>query len=307
MPLHLDYRPTTFEDFTGNRPTVNSLIALLEREDNDFPHSLIFTGPSGCGKTTLARIVAKRLDCSDYDLRELNIADFRGIDTIRDIRRQVELKPLGGNARVWILDEVHKLSNDAQNALLKLLEDTPSHVYFLLCTTDPQKLLKTILSRCMEFKVSSLSENRLKRLLRHICVEEKKEVPEEIIKKIAEVSQGHPRMALVVLDKIIDLPETKMEHSIDSVIFEENKAIELCRALIEGKLWKEVSEILKGLKGEDPEQVRRAVLGYCSSVLLNKDDAHAFVVMDQFASPLYDIGFPGLVMACYLAVEGISS
>jgi len=305
MALHLDYRPVSLEGFEGNRPTVEALKSFLERDRKDLPHSLLFTGPSGCGKTTLARIVAGQLECSQYDLRELNIADFRGIDTVRDIRKQVTLHPLGGKSRVWILDEVHQLGNAAQNALLKLLEDTPAHVYFLLCTTDPQKLLKTILSRCTEFKVSPLSENRLIRFLESVCSGERKEVPHAVLEKIAELSQGHPRAALVALDKIIDLPSARMIRSVESAIFEQNKAIELCRALMSKSGWKGVSKILKGLKKEEPESVRRAVMGYCTSVLLNKDDPLAFVVMEQFALPFYDSGFSGLVMASYLAVEGI--
>lgn len=305
MPLHLDYRPKTFDEFIGNKPTAEALKTLLNREKKEIPHSLLFTGPSGCGKTTLARIVAGELNCSDFDLKELNIADFRGIDTVRDIRKQVTLRPLGGDTRVWILDECHKLSNDAQNALLKLLEDTPSHVYFLLCTTDPQKLLKTILSRCTEFKVSALSDNRLFRYLGQICAKEGKKVSREVLERISELSEGHPRASLVALDKVIDLPEKKMLRSVDTAIFEQNKAIELCQALIDKKGWKTVSVILKGLKEEDPERVRRAVLGYCSSVLLNKDSPGAFVIMEQFIIPLYDSGYPGLVMASYIAVEGI--
>ena len=148
--LAVKYRPKRLADFLGNTETVQALRALMEREE--MPHTILFTGPSGTGKTTLARIVARRLQCSEHDLQELNTADFRGIDTIRDVVRNMALCPMSGSCRVWILDEVHQLSKDAQHALLKALEDTPKHVYFLLATTDPAKLLPTIRTRCVTFK-----------------------------------------------------------------------------------------------------------------------------------------------------------
>src|SRR5690606_3369465 len=109
----------------------------------DIPHAMLFTGPSGCGKTTLARILRVKLRCSDNDFQEINAADFRGIDSIRSMRQQVGAAPLGGDSRIWLIDEAHSMTADAQNAFLKLLEDTPRHVYFFLATTDPQKLKKT--------------------------------------------------------------------------------------------------------------------------------------------------------------------
>ena len=306
MALHLTHRPNTLEDFIGNASMIGALESVLSRE-GEIPHAFLFTGPSGCGKTTLARIVATRLGCSEYDFKELNAADFRGIDTIREVRKQVSLRPLGGKCRVWILDECHSLSGDAQNALLKLLEDTPKHVYFMLCTTNPQKLIKTIISRCMEFQVGTLPENRIVRMLEGVVEKEGKTIPKQVLEHIAVICQGHPRRALVALDKVIDLPEEKMMRAVEQSQEEESQVIDLCRALMERKKWVEIAKILKGLKDQEPEQVRRAVLGYCNSVLLNKESPQAYLVMERFMRPLYDTGFPGLTLACYEALDAVGT
>jgi DNA polymerase III gamma/tau subunit len=252
-----------------------------------------------CGKTTLARIAAAQLGCSDMDLVEVDSADFRGIDTVRDIRRQMGLSPLAGSCRVWILDEIHRATVDAMSALLKALEDTPPHVYFMLATTDPQKLLPTILSRCTELKVAPLEEEQIVRLLHRVTKQEGKSVPMPVLKQIAMNSLGHPRAALVMLDKIIDLPEASMNRAVEKAAVEQSQIIDLCRMLMKKANWKQVSGVLKGLKDQAPEDVRRAVLGYCSAVLLSGDEPKAFVVMDAFRAPTYDLGWPGIVMACY--------
>ncbi len=103
MPLHLDHRPKTLKRVVGQGATVAALKAVLDRDD--IPHAFLFHGPSGCGKTTLARIVAKKLGCSEMDIKELNVADVRGIDSVREITRSMMLRPMGGTSRVWILDE----------------------------------------------------------------------------------------------------------------------------------------------------------------------------------------------------------
>ncbi len=142
MGLDLKHRPKSFDRIIGNEDTVEALESYLTKKDLN--HSFLFTGPSGTGKTTLARIVAGELGCEGMDFTEMNSADFRGIDTIRNIRQQMVFPPMEGKNRGWLLDEAHKLSNDAMNSLLKPLEEPPNHVYFFLATTEPQKLITTI-------------------------------------------------------------------------------------------------------------------------------------------------------------------
>lgn len=303
MSLYNKYRPSELSEFFGNESVVLKIESVFSRPQQEIPHAWLFTGPPGTGKTTLARIVAKRLRCSDFDLQELDIGDLRGIDSVRDIRRQMGLSPLQGSCRVWILDECARMTSDAQAALLKSLEDTPSHVYFMLATTDPQRLLKAILSRCMEFQVGPLQEDQLVRLLRTVVRKEEKHVSLDILKSIALNSLGHPRNALVLLDSVIDLAPEQRQKAIEREAAQQNQVIDLCRSLIKGTKWKELSKVLNGLKDQEPESIRRAVLGYCSSVLLNEDSPRAFLVMDAFKAPTYDIGWSGIVLAAYEAVQ----
>jgi DNA polymerase III gamma/tau subunit len=287
-------------DFLGNENTTAALRSMMEREE--IPHTILFTGPSGCGKTTLARIVAKRLKCSKYDLQELNTANFRGIDTIRDVIRNMALCPMSGTCRVWILDEVHQISKDGQHALLKALEDTPKHVYFLLATTDPEKLLPTIRTRCVTFDVKPLSDKLMDVLLKTVIQKEGVDnVPQETIDQIVQDSLGSSRMALSVLDKIINMAPTDMLVAAKQQASQNNAAIDLCRALIGKRPWKEIGKIIQGLD-QEPESVRRAVLGYMQAVLLKGDNPQAYIVLSAFRAPLYDIGKPGLTIAAYESI-----
>jgi DNA polymerase III gamma/tau subunit len=287
-------------DFLGNENTTAALRSMMEREE--IPHTILFTGPSGCGKTTLARIVAKRLKCSEHDLQELNTADFRGIDTIRDVIRNMALCPMSGTCRVWILDEVHQISKDGQHALLKALEDTPKHVYFLLATTDPEKLLPTIRTRCVTFDVKPLSDKLMDVLLKTVIQKEGVDnVPQETIDQIVQDSLGSSRMALSVLDKIINMAPTDMLVAAKQQASQNNAAIDLCRALIGKRPWKEIGKIIQGLD-QEPESVRRAVLGYMQAVLLKGDNPQAYIVLSAFRQPMYDTGKPGLTIAAYESI-----
>lgn len=302
MSLYHRYRPTTFDEVTGNEDLIASLKGTLLQEDP--PHAILFSGPTGCGKTTLSRIVASELGCKGSDFQELDSASYRGIDDIREIRKQSMYMPVEGKCRVWLLDECHKLSNDAMNALLKALEDTPPHVFYILATTDPQKLLPTIRGRCAKFNVSLLNENQLYRLLRKVCRSEEVSIEKEILEQIAQDSEGHPRNALQILEQVMSVDPEKRLAVAKKTAEKQSQTIELCRALIGGAPWKKVAGILSGLKDEDPESIRRAILGYCNSILLKGEDAQAGKVMEQMLEPLYNTGWPGLTFACYAIVCG---
>lgn len=296
------HRPQSLDRVVGNSGTIASLRNMIERKT--LPHSLLFTGPSGCGKTTLARIVTKELQCHDLDYAEINSSSFRGIDTIRDIQRLMNLAPAAGPVRVWLLDEVHKLSNDAQNSALKMLEDTPSHVYFLLCTTDPQKLIKAIITRCTEMPVKALTYDELKMLVERVARKEGLKISAKIVDDLVASAQGSARTLLVLLEKIAHLSEDQQAKAIADKLAEENEAIELCRALIAKKPWRTVTSILQNLKGE-PEEIRWAVLGYAKSVMLKSDQQgayQAYLVADCFRDNFYDSKHAGLVLACYTAI-----
>ena len=301
VSLATKYRPQMLRDFLGNENTTSALRSMMEREE--IPHTLLFTGPSGCGKTTLARIVAKRLKCSEHDLQELNTADFRGIDTIRDVIRNMSLCPMSGTCRVWILDEVHQISKDGQHALLKALEDTPKHVYFLLSTTEPEKLLHTIRTRCVTFDVKPLSDKLMDVLLKTVIQKEGVDnVPQETLDQIVQDSLGSARMALSILDKVVNMDPADMLVAAKQQASQTNVAIDLCRALIGKRPWREISKIIQGLD-QEPESVRRAVLGYASAVLLKSGQPQAYVVLDCFRQDFFTTGKSGLTMSAYAAVS----
>jgi len=308
QPLHLKYRPVSLEEFVGNKGVVSSLKSVLERPDG-VPHSFLFSGPSGCGKTTLARIVKNLLGCSDVDFQEMNVANDRGIDTIREIEKNCSYAPFSGKIKMLLLDESHRLTTDAQNALLKLLEDTPNHVYFLLCTTDPEKLIKTIRTRCHTYQVQSLMSHDIRSLLNHVLKQEKiKDFPEKAVEEIVKTANGSPRQALVILDSVIDIQDDdEMIASIMDYNFSEKTVLDLCKALLEKQGWPIIAAVLKTLLSKDDgdkdadkaEKVRYAVLGYMTSVLLNKENEVAMTTIEEFSDHFRDNAKAGLVGACY--------
>lgn len=191
------------------------------------------------------------------------------------------------------------MTGDAQSAFLKALEDTPNHVYFILCTTDPQKLLPTIRGRCTTLNMEPLSDTYMMRLLRQVVKAEGETLSKQIYEQIIQDAQGHPRNALQVLDQVIRVPGEKRLEIAQRTAEEQSQVIELCRALIKNEGWSKIRVILTGLKGQDPENIRRAVLGYCQAVLLKSENQKAALIMDEFIEPFYNTGFPGLVFACY--------
>jgi DNA polymerase III gamma/tau subunit len=300
MELYKKYRPKSLKTVIGNTSTVAALKNMLER--NTVPHTILFHGPSGCGKTTLARILKTELECHELDFKELNCSDFRGIDTIRDIARTMMYAPVGSKCRIWLLDEFHQMSSAGMNAALKILEDTPAHVYFFLCTTDPQKLLKTIRTRCCEMPVEYLDEHQMKKLIKRVTKKEKMIIKSGIIEDIIDAAQGSARQALVLLDKIRNIPSNKQAEAI-TFQEEEREGIELCRALLQKKQWSIVVKMLKEIKG-DPEQLRWAIMGYASAGLLKKASHHAYHVLSCFEDHFFDSKKFGLIRACYQAIHG---
>lgn len=303
MPLHVDYRPETLDDVAGNSETVAKLDSLLHRENP--PHVFMFTGPYGCGKTTLARTIPNELDIDETDIYEMNTADYRKLSDARELVRQLRFKPFSGDKRFWLLDECHKLSKDAQNCLLKALEEPPSHAFICLSTTDPQMLLSTVLDRCHVMSVKPLRKKEMKELLEDVISKEDREVPDKCLDAVIKQSGGVPRTALKILDSVIELDPDDIPDAIENMTFKEAEAIELARALIAGEGEKKLFNILEGLKDEDPESIRRTVIGYCSKVMIGEaqkqDRARAYLVISAFESPTYDMGMPAVSKATYEA------
>jgi DNA polymerase-3 subunit gamma/tau len=185
---------------------------------------------------------------------------------------------------------------------LKALEDPQSHVYYILATTEPQKLLPTIRGRCSIFPVSLLDDGNMMKLLRRVVKAEEASINKNLYYKIIEKSQGHPRNALQILESVLSVSDEQRETILQEMEELELDSIELCRALIKGAGWKTVSELLTKLKKEEPESIRRMVLSYCSTVLLKEENIIAASIMEAMIEPFYNTGFPGLVFACFSVV-----
>ena len=313
MSLDTRVRPTTLNQMVGNKTTIATVESLFNRREV-FPHAILISGPTGCGKTTLGRIIVDMLGAKSDDYREIDSAQFNGIDTVREIKNQMRFKPRHpeSTCRAWLIDEAHMLGqggasekNKAQNAILKMLEDAPDHVYFILCTTDPQRLLKTVSGRCTRLEVARIDEGLMSSLIKKTARREKSPVSDTIVDSIVEKADGHPRNAMKLLEKVIGLTEDQALETIEEEERLQSEGIELCRELLKAKgqtSWAKITKILTGLKDQEEEGIRRLVLSYCNSILLKQNSLHAFIVMDEFSQPFYDTGKAGLTLACYKSV-----
>ena len=219
--LYRKYRPLDFDEVVGQEAVVRTLRNAIERDL--VRQAYLFAGPRGTGKTSLARIVAKALNCgrgptatpckecnscrtiaagNSLDVIEMDAASQRGIDDVREIRERVILQPVEGRYKVYILDEAHQLTDAAWNALLKLIEEPPPHLVFIFCTTDLAKMLPTVRSRCQTFLFARPRLAELTRLLRRVADGEKIETPEAALALIARSARGSFRDAVSTLDQL---------------------------------------------------------------------------------------------------------
>jgi DNA polymerase III gamma/tau subunit len=307
MSLYSKHRPKRLVDIVGNTTTVALIQSFLQ--NGTLPHAILMSGPAGTGKTSTARILKTKLHCSDMDFSEINAADFRGIDTVREIREGMSLSPIAGDSKVYLIDESSRMSGDAQNALLKMLEDTPSHVYFILATTEPEKLIKTIRTRCTEFAMKPLSGKDMLALLDRTVKAEDKTLPDEVLEFIMEQSDGSARMALVLLEQALTLPDEDVLEKLTAFKTANTQGIDLCRALLNVQgTWNSIATILSNLEVE-PETVRRIVLGYCASVILKAPGVkaeQASEIINYFEEPFWNGGKPALINACFRAYKAIT-
>ena len=310
MPIQTTYRARNFGQLIGNKDVVDAVKAALKSKDPN--HATLITGPSGTGKTTLARIIATRLGAYDPDslsnpgFREINAGDMRGIDAVRSIGAEASRMPLGGGNRVFFVDECHRMTSDAQKMWLKILEEAAGYNWFIFATTNPETLKTTFLRRPAKYEMKPLADSDITNYLTDICNEEQIDATEDVLATIASECMGSMGIAMGILDAIKGLSAEQMLQAAQVQAAKQNAVIELCRALADKKTtWNTIRPILAGLKeqGEDAEGIRRMVLGYCSSWLLKQDQPRAFVIMDAFHEPMYNIGFPGVVFACYAALK----
>ncbi len=226
--LYRTYRPTSFEEVAGQKHVVTTLMNAVKQ--NKIAHAYLFCGPRGTGKTSIARLLAKTLNCENQenapcnecenciasdagvhqDIVEIDAASNSGVDQIRDLIEKVKYSPIQGRLKVYIIDEVHMLSQGAFNALLKTLEEPPAHVVFVLATTEPHKVLPTIISRCQRYDFTKVSNEEITSRMKRVLSVEKIEVDEVALRLIATLADGGMRDALSILDQCIAYAQDKI-------------------------------------------------------------------------------------------------
>ena len=305
LELYKKHRPKSFSDVIGQDHVIKSLQAMIKGDR--LPHTILFCGPKGCGKTTLGRIIRKKLNCSKWDFVELNCANKRGVDIIREIEHKAHILPMKGKTRVWLMDECHMLTGEASNAFLKILEDTPSHVYFILCTTDPQKLIATIRSRCTIFPIKPLTSTAINEIIKCVCKKENIKLSKAVSDKIISLSDDSARNALVFLDKIALLDKEKDQLEAISEASVEAAAIQIARTLVNPRTtWAQMAKVLKETQKEDAEGMRWMILGYAKAILINgRKDDRAYQIIRVFEDNWFNCKAAGLVACCYEIVNGM--
>lgn len=208
LALYRKYRPATFAEVVGQNQVVAVLEGALQR--GQIVHAYLFAGPRGTGKTSVARILARRLGTSQNDLYEIDAASNRGVDEIRELREAVRTLPFESKYKVYIVDEVHMLTREAFNALLKTLEEPPGHVIFILATTEVHKLPETIVSRCQLLNFRQPPAEALMEVLKRVAKAEGWKVEEEAAALLALLGDGSFRDAIGILQQVISVTEGKV-------------------------------------------------------------------------------------------------
>lgn len=201
LALYRKYRPSAFAEVRDQDHVVSVLEGAIAKDS--IPHALLFCGTRGTGKTTMARIFAEAIGTSSVDLYEIDAASNRGIDDIRELREAVHTLPYESKRKVYIIDEVHMLTKEAFNALLKTLEEPPAHVVFILATTEEDKLLDTIKSRCQVFRFNSPSRAVLKDTVTDVAKKEGFNLSPDAADLVALAADGSFRDSLAILQKVM--------------------------------------------------------------------------------------------------------
>lgn len=309
--LYRKYRPSNFASVVGQEVVVDILKNSIL--NNKVSHAYLFTGPRGTGKTSIAKILAhavnclnfngdicgecevcKNLEINDSDIIEIDAASNNGVDEIRTLRDNVKLLPSFCKYKIYIIDEVHMLSTGAFNALLKTLEEPPSHVIFILATTEPNKIPLTILSRCQRFDFNKISNEKLVSRLLYIATQEGKIVDKSILEYIAEISDGGLRDAINLLDQVISLPQESVTlEEIDRLSgrISQNTLFELLNAISIGNYLSilNISDIIY-VEGKNYKDIADGMLAIVRDLSINFEVDNYF--NKDYSSKLATINIP---------------
>src|SRR5215475_4588778 len=252
------YRPQRFSDVVGQEHVTQTLSRAIEQKR--IAHAYLFCGPRGTGKTTIARIFAKCLNCTDgpkvdfsdqdprcqeiaegrsLDVFEIDGASNNGVEQVRELRETCKYAPASSRFKIYIIDEVHMLSTAAFNALLKTLEEPPAHVKFMFATTDPEKVLPTILSRCQRYDLRRIPADLISKHLAEIAKKEKVKIDASALYAIARGAEGALRDAESTLDQLISFCGDKIEESDVLSMFgltAQSQLLEMSRAILAGEI-----------------------------------------------------------------------
>jgi len=287
LVLYRKYRPQSWDEVIGQEHVVRTLTNALKL--NRVSHAYLFSGPRGTGKTTIARLLAKSVGCADLDLIEIDAASNRGIDEIRELRDGIKFAPTAGKYKVFIIDEVHQLTKEAFNALLKTLEEPPAHAIFILATTEAHKVPETILSRVQQFAFRRLTIAEIIRKLQKIVEAEKIKIDENAVRLIAAYAGGSYRDAESMLeqlrvwnDKII--MKEDIEELLGAVDFEKVKAM---TDYLNNAGAKEAIDYVGSLTegGTDLEMFAKALINHLRKIMLVKVDSSLASLMAQELTP----------------------
>jgi DNA polymerase III subunit gamma/tau len=310
--LYHKYRPQRFEEIVGHKGVVNSIREAVNSPEP--PHAFLLSGGSGTGKTTTARIIALTLNCEKkengepclscsscqlivnkraIEISEQNAADVRGIDDMRAISASMSSMPMNLDRKVFILDECHQLSKDAQSLLLKVLEDAPPHVFIILCTTEPEKLLPTVRNRCQHFIFGALGRVELSELVKSVATYEgiSEELLLPIIPDLISASAGSPRNILVVLQQAIqtglenkeDIKKMFSGEDLAGGFFELLKALDNRRG---GFNWPEICAAYNDCSELGAQAMWMSLAGYYRNKLLKCDQKSSPSMMSYYAEAL---------------------
>ena len=280
----LKYRPSTFEDVVGQQHVTRTLINSIK--ENKIPSALLFCGPRGVGKTSSARIFAREInnyskeDELSFNIFELDAASNNKADDIRDLIEKVRIPPQKGKYKVYIIDEVHMLSKHAENAFLKTLEEPPPYVVFILATTEKNKILPTIISRCQIYDFNRIKEAEIVEYLNQICEKENIEFELPALNLIAKKSDGSMRDSLTILDRVVNYSNNKIlikETSILLNVIDDDKYLEIVEKTQNGNLVNAI-EIFNKLSdsGIDEKEFMIGLIEYYRNLILLKVSNYSF-------------------------------